>query len=804
MNLFYKHATCLLITLSFISITYAQTAKIKGTVIEKGNKPVEAATVLLLHLPDSVKSGIQITDEKGRYQFENIRPGQYLIKVAAINYHRVSSQLFKVEKTAVSVPEIMLEQQINTLKEVSISYKQAVIAEKSDRTVVDVEQMNTTGDDALEVLKKAPGIHLDKDENIVMKGRTGVNVMIDGKMSYMTGTDLTAYLKSLPADVISKIELMSSPPSSFDAAGSAGIINIKLKRNKMKGMNGNLNLGAGYGKYPKANGGINLNYNTGKLSTYMRVNTGYSNSYNRLVLNRTIDNTQMDLVNLWRPITKSVGYTVGADYFLNDRHTFGIIVNGAENPYTTDGYSNSVSYDAQHNITEKVNSKNPQKNTSGNYAYNLNYRFQIDTSGRVLGVDADYVSYNNSRNEHYINTYYRADNSVIGDPVQLRNSGSGAVSIYSFKLDYVHPFSKTFKAEAGLKTSWVSTQNDVRFDSLKTTGWINAINRTNTFLYNEHINATYITATKSFKSLELKGGLRAEQTLGNGTSSSTNTLINRKYWQLFPTFFATWKVDTSNTLNAKYARRINRPNYSNLNPFTLYSDPYTAIQGNPLLLPELSNNIELTYSYKNFRVLSLNYSRTTDVINPVIYQNDQTKESISIEQNLGSSTNIYIATGSPFNLFKWWNTNNEVSMAYDAVKSPVQGTQYNSSKVSWSASTENTFTLPKDYQLTLAAAYGSPSVSGLGRTLSYSQIDFGAKKIFMHKKATIAFKLRDIFDTAKYRTLLKYNNVNTYWQNEWESRRFSLSFSYKFGNMKIKTARDRKTGTTEEQGRVSN
>jgi len=220
-------------------------------------------------------------------------------------------------------------------------------------------------------------------------------------------------------------------------------------------------------------------------------------------------------------------------------------------------------------------------------------------------------------------------------------------------------------------------------------------------------------------------------------------------------------------------------------------------------MPSFANNIELTYSYKEFRVLSFNYSKTKGLISTVIYQNDVTKESISTPQNLSNGTNIYVATGSPFNITKRWNTNNEAAVSYDKISSPVQGAAYNNHKWSWSASSENTFSLPKDYQVSLSGFYYSPSIMGLYNTLANYQISLGAKKTSMNKKATLSFKANDIFNTAKFRAILQYNNVNTYWQNQWESRKFSLSFSYKFGNTKIKTARSRDTGTAEEQGRVS-
>ncbi|SHG17233.1 outer membrane beta-barrel family protein [Pedobacter caeni] len=805
MHTYFKVFTPLLF-LSLITISaFSQSTKLSGSILDlKDGKAIEFASVALIHLPDSVKAGLGMTNDKGLFAFENIKAGSYLIKVIAVGYERAESPGFELGQTAFVVPALKLKSLTKTLKEVNIISKTPLIQQQADRTVLDVEQMNTAGDNALDVLKRAPGIKLDKDENIIMKGKTGVNVMIDGKMSYMSGLELSTYLKSLPGAVMSKVEFISNPPSSFDAAGSAGIINIKLKRNKLQGFNGNASIGGGYGEYAKGYGSTNLNYNIGKISTYARLSYGYYNSFNRLTMNRNIGGELFNQLNFWHPITKASNYAVGADYFIDDKHTIGILWKGSSAPYTTNSESNSVNYNVAQQKMGSVNSKNPQDNTSGNNAYNLNYRFKIDTNGRELGIDLDKVGYDNSKTEQYLNSYFDAADNRIGDVINLRNKGFGDVSIYAVKVDYVQPFSKTLKAEAGYKSSWVNTSSDVRFDSLKTAGWINDPKRTNRFNYKENINALYLSFSQSFKQLELKAGLRAEQTLGNGFSSGTEEKINRKYWQLFPTFFASWKVSENHQIQGSYARRINRPSYTSLNPFAFYSDPYTALKGNPLLLPSFSNNFEINYNIKNFRVLSLSYAKSTDEISEVIYQNDQSKESISVEENLGRAQNIYIATGSPFDITKWWNNNTELSVAYDEVKSPLQGGNYNSHKFSWSVNSVQTFNLPKDFQLAYTFYYSSPSVSGLFRSLEAYGMNFSARKTFMNKKATISLKLDDIFDTNKFRANLVYNNVNTYWQNQWESRKINLSLNYKFGNMKVKNARSRKTGTADEEKRVKN
>ncbi len=803
MNTILKSILALSMFFAF-NLAKAQTFKVSGTVLDQSKKQaLDYASVTLIHLPDSVAL-LQATNQQGVYEFKSVKPGRYVVKALMMGYDKASSAIFEVKDTDIKLPNILLINRAQDLKEVHIVSKMPIIDQKADRTIVNVEKMNTAGDNALEVLSRAPGIKLDKDENIILKGKQNVTVMIDGKLSYMSGSELNTYLKSLPGEVISKIELISNPPASFDAAGTGGFINIKLKRNRMQGMNGSLSLGAGYGKYEKINGGLNLNYNIGKVSSYARFNAGRYNSFNRLTLNRTIGNEQYNQVNYWHPITESKNYAAGTDYFINDKHTVGAMFKGFSSPDETDVTSNSPNYNAQGVKLGSVAMHSPQKNKIGNYALNLNYRFKIDTAGRELSFDADYVHYNSNQNQSFVNTYYNATDQLIGAPINLRNASDGDISIYALKVDYVHPFNKNLKMEAGWKSSWVDASSNVRFDSLKTAGWINDTRRTNLFQYKENINAAYVSLNQSFSKIDLKVGLRMEQTLGDGVSTGTNVLIDRKYWKLFPNVAASIKATENNQLVLSYRKSINRPSYNSLNPFTFYSDPYTALQGNPLLQPSYSNNFEFNYSFKNMRLLTVSYATTKGAVSEVIYQNSVTKESITRGENLNNQSSWYFATGSPFDVVKWWNNNTEISASFDKTTSQVQGAGFDAAKWSWAVSSDNNFTLPKDYVIGIYAYYQSPSVSGLFRNLEAYAVNLGVKKTFWRKNATVSLKLNDVFATGKFRALLKYNNVNTYWQNEWENRKIALNFSYKFGNMKIKTARSRKTGTGEEEGRVGN
>lgn len=696
----------------------------------------------------------------------------------------------------------MLEQ-ANALQEVVVKGQKSVLEQLSDRLVLNVEQLNTAGDNSLEVLKKAPGVRLDKDDNIIFRGSSNVNVMLNGKMTYMTGTELSNYLKSLPASAVSKVELIANPPASFDAAGTAGVINIVLKRDETLGMKGTANLTLGQGKYEKLSGSTNLNYNTGKVSLYTRLNAGYYNSFNRLTLERNINDSLYRQVNYWHPITNSLSYTAGADYFISKKHTIGVMAKGYTSPVDTRTTSQSHNYDEERNLFGRLSMENPSKSTGGNYSLNLNYKYDIDTTGRTFTFDADYVHYNSSKDETFTNNYYDAVGELVRPSEELRSFSGGDVSIKALKVDYVHPFGKDWKAEAGAKSSWVHNDNSIRFEVQQEQGWVNDTKRTNRFMYKENINAGYITLSKQFSpKLSIKAGLRAEQTIGEGNSEVTGESIERNYWKLFPSLFVSYSANDDNQFSASYSRRISRPSYGSLNPFIFYADPYTALQGNPFLQPSYSNSLMASYTYKNFQVLSISYLQMSDFVMDVIDQNDETKVSISMLQNLSNASSLRLSSGGTMPVTAWWSADVQLTGAYNRIHTPVQGVNYNKEQFAWEASADQNFLLPKNYKLQLSGYYSSPSIDGLYNMKANYQIDLGAKKTFWNDKATVSLKLRDVFNSSRSRATLKYSNVDMFWQNQWESRRLSLSFDYKFGNAKVKAARNRKTGTSEEENRL--
>jgi outer membrane receptor protein involved in Fe transport len=793
--------TSLLITFTGFTAV-AQQGTISGKVTDNHQEPLAGATVLLLRLPDSVKIAGIAADLNGAYSFTKIAAGNYTVKAAMVSFPAVFKTV-TFSGADVPVPTLVLTEQKRALKEVIISTTIPQLQQKSNRLVVNVEKLNTTGDNALDVIKKAPGIRLDKDDRILYRNNGGVNVMIDGRLTYMSGSDLTNYLKSLPGNAISKIELIANPPGNYDAEGTAGIVNIILKRNKAPGYNGSANLNAGYGKYAKLYGGFNLNYNTGKLSLYTRANSGYFDSYNKLTLGRQIGNELYNQLNYWHPKSTSTSYTVGADYRAGERQTFGIMLKGYNDPTNADVISQSDILNSAGQQTGSVTGVNPQKSNNGTYNVNLNYAFAIDTSGQKFTMDADYVYSKTSENDEYTNRYFNGGGALIGGPFQLRSNSPVSYNIKALKADYVLPLSAQWQFETGLKASWVRTQANTQFDSLKTVGYVTDPKRSNNFAYDENINAAYATLSKTFNShWDVKASLRAEQTNSTANSMYGTQVVKRSYLQLFPSAFVTYKVNDDNQLNGSYSRRISRPNYGSLNSAIRYTDPYTAIQGNPYLQPAISQSFVFNYTYKSFQIISLSYLRVNGPENMVIIQNDQTKESISTYANLGNTTTATATSAGSFNIVKWWTVNYELDGAYDKVNTMVGGMPFLSNRFSWSGNLDQTFLLPGNVKISLTSQYYSAGISGLARTLPGSQIDGGISKTTADKRFTVSFKAHDIFFGNRYRSILQYNNVNTSWTNEWESRKFFVGVSYKFGNTKLKAARTRETGSSAEEGRM--
>jgi outer membrane receptor protein involved in Fe transport len=790
----------LLLLLGLAGTAQAQ-APVAGTVQDAAGHPLPFATTVLLHLPDSALAASQTTTAQGTFRFERVAAGRYCLMGRALG-HAAGRVLVLVGSQPVQVPALKLAATATSLREVVVQGRPPVLEQRADRTVVNMDRLNTAGDNALEALRKVPGITLDKDEHLVYRGSGSVLVLLDGKRTYLSGEALSTFLKSLPAAQLSQVELMPNPPASLDAAGTAGVINIRTKRSTLPGLTGTLTGTAGKTRYNRAGASTNLVYNVGRVRSFGRAGFGYTDSYNDLTITRLIRDTTFSQQNYWHPVDHDLSYAAGADVTLTKRQTIGGQVRGSYGISDAQVSSESVATAPDGRPTSRLAMRNPKNSFARDLALNLNYRLALDTLGRELTADADWVQTADAAHQDFLLLTpppARAPGALQG---QQRSQEASDVRIRALKADYVHPLAQRWRAEAGAKASWVTTGSSIAFEQLGSSPgeWLPDPTRTNQFRYDEAITAGYLTLSTTRKKLELKGGLRGEHTRSVGESPTTGQRVERSYFQLFPTLFASYQLHEHDQLSASAGRRISRPSYQSLNPFLTYTDAYTVMQGNPFLAPSLARSFELNYLHGGFQVLSISYLVENDVVNEVAYQNDQTKVTTTRPLNLAQAQTLTLGSGGHTDLATWWGMDNQLQITYGEVRTPVADELVRLRQWGGFLSSNHTFTLPRHYQLLLGGEYSGPSVRGLFALRPSGNVSLGVRKQLWQEKAILSLRLSDLFYTSGWFSSLRYQNINTDWVNRYDSRRLIISFTYKLSGGKTHSLRA--GGSADEQGRA--
>ena len=794
----------LMITLS--SFATAGKYTIKGRVIDfDTKKPVEFASVVLISLPDSTIKSSALTDSKGDYSFKNIAEGTYVVKAQIVGYTPNLSDKFR-SAPSTNVADIAIKTSA-VIKEVTVTGKKPYIEKKADRTVLNIENSATaSAESAYEVLKKAPNINIDKDDNININGKQGVTVMINDRPTQLSGTDLANYLKGLQGSEIEKVEIINNPPSRYDAAGNTGIINIRTKRNFKPGFNGSINGGITYNGQVGGSGGINLNLRSGKTNVYASYNPGTYPGDNDIELKRKIFyNNQSWLLDQknrieWRYNANS--FKTGVDYDINKKNTIGIMVSGYANSMdnSTSGTTNFLSN--KPTADSSIYSNNPTDGTFRNMSYNLNYKSILDTTGKELNVDVDYARFDNNSDARNETFYYDVTGIALRAPKLLKSESPSDITIKSAKADYVHPFNKIFRLEAGAKVSAVETDNNLKYYIIQNSSETFDPSRSNHFVYKEDIAAGYLSLSYDKNSTSIKGGLRVEHTSSNGNSITMNKVVDRSYVDFFPTFFVQQKINENNTIGLSYNRRIDRPRYRDLNPFRFYLDEYTFMEGNPFLDPQYTNNISVNHSWKNMIFTEFTYTNTQDVMVQIVEQNDETKVGKQTMKNLESLNSFSLTNSINVSPTQWWRSNNNITAYYNSYKKADSNLDQTNSKLSVNISSSNSFILPKKYTLELMAFYQSPLAYGMFQIEDMYSINLGIQKSFMDGKARVKVSFDDIFNTMRNKASANYDNIHVWSHTKWSSQRIGINFSYRFGKTNMKPSRQRRSGLEDESNRV--
>ncbi len=796
------------LTLTFCT-AFAQHKNIFLLVVNDAGQPVTGATVTLVK-QSTAASVIIITNQQGLAYFNVSDTGNYFVTISATGMKVYEGAPFQVNDiNAVTDPgKIMLQKNIVDMANVTVTTKKKFIEIQADKTVLNIEgNINAVGNTAFELIKKAPGITADKDENLKLKGGVAT-IYIDGKPTYLSGEQLVQYLKNMPSDAISKIEIIGNPGSKYDAAGSNGIINIRLKKNKAFGTNGNLTLGTGYGKYAKWNSGLSLNHRTKNLNVFTDFRKGYSESFNQLTYNSIINNagttTYQDRNNYWNPVSNWLSYKAGIDYSLGKNTIVGILVKSTDDNTDAVTTNETIFKNAALQRTQNIFTTKNDNQKLVSHSYNVNFKQTLDSLGSELSADADYINYNRSALNTNYNNFIDGSGNIYRSPYVFRNGSPAQINIKSIKTDLTKMWSSAQKMEAGLKYSYVNNENLLSVDSIGTDKkWQTDFNRTNNFIYTEQISAGYVNFTRDWKKISLQLGLRAENTSYKGNSTTLNLVNDSSYFNLFPSAFMTYKITDKNTLNASYSRRINRPSYQSLNPFISYIDPFTQFEGNPNLKPSFTQSFEVKHNFKNFLYSTLSYSFTKAQTSNVILQDKQSGAVRNITANVGNSSYISLNESASLQPLKWWSMDNSISFSAGNNSSTYPGYEFNQPFFGVDVSVENSFQLAKTLKAQLSGYYSTPYKDGITRVRASYGASAGVQKSVWSGKASLKLNYNNFIGPSAYRSQYLSDDLNIKWVNRWEGKRVNLSFNYKFGNKNVKSARQRNSAAGTEVNRVS-
>lgn len=796
------------------------TGNVSGLVQDASGKPLPGVSVSLLKTGDQALVKTAVTDKEGRYEFERIKAGSYSIAASAVGYEKKTVEKLVIETAgnAVRAATLQLQPAVKGLHEVVVTAKKPFIETKIDKTVVNVDASPTNaGATALEVLEKSPGVSVNNDGLISLRGKAGVIVMMDGKQTFLSPTDLANLLRNMPASAIDQIEIMTNPSAKYDAAGNSGVINIKTKKGKAAGFNGTVMVGATtsffkntngtFYVYPKSQNSFTFNYRKNKINFFGNYNPNFFRGGNAMTISRTkLDQDKRvtgynDVVTNFKFGNTNHTLKLGLDFFADKKNTFGFVVSGFSFAGHPTPSTITTTSDASRNLLSKMVSRTDNRINFKNLTSNFNFRHQFDSTGRELTADLDYIAYDNVSKMTLTTDFFDGNNQPMGGQLVLKGRLPSSIRIFSVKSDYVHPFKKGGRLEAGVKSSFVSNDNLVdytRWDGVK---WAED-SRSNHFIYDENINAVYLNANRQVKKWSFQGGLRLENTSAKGYQVTNDSSFRRNFTNLFPSAFISRELDKNNKLTVSYSRRITRPNYQDLNPFIYFLDSLSYRKGNPFLLPQFTHNIELSHAFKGKLITTLNYNSTNNVISQILKADNDlvflTADNVSRFRNIG------IAITAPLPITKWWTSNTFVNVYNNHYEGTYENKPLEFNYTSFMINMTNTFTLKQGFTLEMSGFYRARGVNNLSIDEPMYVLSFGGQKTVLKGKGTMRLNLRDPFWLQRYRGKTQYDIIDTRVQNRWDNRQVTASFTYRFGKngQQNPPPRRRNSASQEEQNRV--
>jgi hypothetical protein len=783
-------------------------ARISGVIFNPDNHPAMYSTVILLN-EDSVLVKGAFSQQDGSFVIEKIATGRYFVFIRNIEFkHWISDTLILNKDEKMVLDTIHLEYGTSELQEVVISADRSFVETRVDRMVLNLANVTNVGGNALEVLERSPGIIINRfSKTISMFGKEGVVVMINGKISRMSQDAVVQMLEGMNVANIERIELIHTPPANFEAEGNAGILNIVLKSNLADGFNGTYSLNGGRGSEYKYGGGINFNYRKGKVNLF----GGYDHNYDLLpqvFTNYRGVNQSQDFIetetrsNRFHTPTTVQNARIGLDLQLSEKTVIGVLGSFFDRNWYMEAL-NTTTFSKNGFMDSSLSMPNSETNhnrsASGNI--NLNHKF---TENHTINMDADFIRYEmNNPSNYAIN---QADNSGEFVPqYNLRIGKKTPINIGVVTLDYTFKASDKIILETGAKYTLMGFDNDFRVDSMPSgASWIELPDYSSNSYLDEDILGSYVSISFSPDTkTDIKGGLRYEYTNSNLGSVVQPDIVDRHYGSWFPSLFITRRISDSQNINFSYARRITRPQISQLAPFYIFTDPSTVLTGNSALQPAISDAVRLDYGFRSWRV-AVSYSSEEGSMSWVPVIDPERNRQVNTIKNMNYSKVLNLNLYMPLKITSWWEVINNVFANNTVTSLTLEENNIQSRGISYGFNSSSTFKLPEGFILELTGNYNSPAIWGVINWNATGDIHLGVQKDLGSNWGKLRFNASNLLQTGNWygTTRQPENNLMVDLSFQFTERVFMLTWSNTFGSDKVKAARQRQTGASEERQRL--
>jgi len=785
---------------------------IGGKVLNAKGEPLSFANVLLLKAGDSVLVQGTITEENGRFLLENIPTGRYLISTSMIGFKSTATAEFDFDGSSkLKLPPISLFEGVE-LDEVTVTSKKNLYVQKIDRMVINVSSsILSEGSSALEILERSPGVLIDRqNSSISLVGKSGVVVMINGKQSYMPASSLVSLLEGMNAGNIETIELITTPPANFDAEGNAGFINIVLKEQTDVGLNGSYSLSFGVGNGTNTSDNINFNYRKNKINlfgnySFLRDAQGQLFEFDRRFLDSEGIPVDIFTTSDRDPVQRNHTLRTGIDYQVSDKMVMGLLLWANDNKWTMDATNQSreTENDMPSALVELLLT---ERNQLQHFGSNLNLKHDF-RKGEYISLDLDYLKYRLENPTVYTNSFFNSNNNFLREEL-TESDKTTPIDITVGKIDYSNRMSDKVKLDAGIKGAFSNFDNDVKVGTFQAQDFVEDPSLTDISNLKERILATYGSIDYNISDkTNLQLGLRYEHTDSELVSEKQGKVVDRTFGELFPTAYISHKVNDTLNLNFSYSRRITRPTFNDMAPFVIFVDPTTFFAGNPAVQPAISNAVKFDINYRSL-LFSAQYSVEDGTISRFQSRFDETNERLIFGASNLDKTKVFSSTfGLPVTLTNWWKMQNNFTYLNTKFRNTVDGSLFNFEQNTLNINHTQSFTISENISSEININYNSPSIisfTGTAVLEAYYGINLGIQKKFGERGGTLSFKINDMLDSMKYTltTDIPEQNLNTVNTFDFFNRTFLLTYSNRFGNRKLKSARERGTGSEEEKQRV--